>query len=87
MKFKIFFAMLLLWSVASWAVAHTNAHIKDANSICGHVIVKDTEENLSDAIVVIEETKQRVVSNADGKFVFRDLPAGDYTLTVFLVGY
>ena len=87
MQFKIFYAMLLFWSVAFGAVAHTNSHIDDSNSIYGHIIVKDTEENLSDAIVVIDETKQRVVSNADGKFVFRDLPAGNYTITVFLVGY
>ena len=87
MQFKIFYAMLLFWSVAFGAVAHTNSHIDDSNSIYGHIIVKDTEENLSDAIVVIDETKQRVMSNADGKFVFRDLPAGNYTITVFLVGY
>lgn len=87
MKAKIIYTMLLVWGVAVSVVANKPHHYQEGNSIYGHVIVKGTETNLSDAIVVIKETGKRMVSGADGKFVVRDLPAGEYTVSVHLVGY
>lgn len=61
--------------------------IKEGNMISGHVIVKGTEENIPYATILIKENGQGTVSNEEGQFEFRKLPAGKYTLRVSAVGY
>ena len=53
----------------------------------GHVIVDVTEENIPFASIYIEETGDGTMSNEDGQFEFRNLPAGKYNLRVSAVGY
>ena len=55
--------------------------------ISGHVIVKGTEENIPYATVLIIGSGQGTVSNEEGQFEFRKLPAGKYKLRVSAVGY
>ena len=61
--------------------------IKEGNMISGHVIVKGIEENIPYATILIKENGQGTVSNEEGQFEFRKLPAGKYTLRVSAVGY
>lgn len=67
--------------------ASTPDGIKDGNIIMGHVIVDVTEENIPFASIYIEETGDGTMSNEDGQFEFRNLPAGKYNLRVSAVGY
>ncbi len=61
--------------------------IKEGNMISGHVIVKGTEENIPYATIQIVGRDGGTVSNEEGQFEFRKLPAGRYTLRVSAIGY
>lgn len=69
------------------ALASENSKIKDGNMIMGHVIEYDTEENIAFATIYIEETGGGTMSNEEGQFEIRNLPAGKYTLRVTAIGY
>lgn len=60
---------------------------REGNLILGHVIKHGTEENMPDVTVVLVETQETVVSNSDGAFTFRKIPAGKYTLRAQILGY
>ena len=61
--------------------------IREGNIIMGHVIADVTEEDIPYASIYIEETGDGTVSNEEGQFEFRNLPAGKYHLRVSAVGY
>ena len=60
---------------------------QEGNVILGHVIKYGTEESMPDVTVVLVETQETVVSNSDGAFTFRKIPAGKYTLRAQILGY
>lgn len=61
--------------------------IYNGNTITGHVIEKGRENSLSYATILIIETGEGTISNENGDFIFKDIPVGEYTLRVQLVGY
>ena len=61
--------------------------MKVGNVISGHIIEKGTEASLPYATILIVETGQGTVSDENGEFVFKKIPAGKYTLRVQLLGY
>ena len=83
MKKYIFVLVLAMACISLCAVNP----IKEGNMISGHVIVEGSEENIPYATVLIKENGQGTVSNEEGQFEFRKLPAGKYTLRVSAVGY
>ncbi len=60
---------------------------KKGNTIHGHIITGDTEENVAFASVLIVETGQGTITDNDGLFNFSNVPAGEYTLKIQLIGY
>lgn len=66
---------------------HAVNPIKEGNMISGHVIVKGTEENIPFATVQIVGRSGGTLSNDEGQFEFRKLPAGKYTIRVQAMGY
>ena len=54
--------------------------------ISGHVIEKETEEDIPYATVLIVGTSQGAVSNEVGQFQFKNLAEGTYKLRVSAVG-
>ena len=65
----------------------TIEHIKEGYMISGHVIEKDTEENIPFASVLIVGTDKGTMSNEAGQFQFKNLAEGTYVLRVSAVGY
>ncbi len=55
--------------------------------LAGQVIDKDTGRPLSGATLQLDEAFRRAVSDAQGMFVFHDLPPDEYILTVRYLGY
>ena len=78
------YILALVLAVVSASVAFAVNPIKEGNMISGHVIVKGTEENIPYATVLIIGSGQGTVSNEEGQFEFRKLPAGKYKLRVSL---
>ena len=82
--------LTLVLAVLSTAIPVYAVHVnpvKDGNTIKGHVIEKNTEEDLPYATILIVETGKGMVSDETGHFTFKNIPAGVYTLRVQLVGY
>ena len=69
----------------SWAYASNP--VKEGNVITGHVIEKGSEAGIAYATVLIVETGKGTVTNDEGYFRFKDIPAGEYTLKVQMMGY
>ena len=53
----------------------------------GTIYQKDLEQRVASAQIRIVETNQRVTTDPNGEFRFRNLPAGTYTLTASASGY
>lgn len=79
--------LALILAVAGIGAAVAANPIREGNMISGHVLVKGSEENIPYATVLIVGSGQGTVSNEEGQFEFKNLPAGKYTLRVSAVGY
>lgn len=87
MKQYILLLVLMIMGVSINVYAEDVNPVKEGNAITGHVIEKGTENSLPYAAILIVETGQGTVSNEDGEFIFKKIPAGKYTLKVQLLGY
>lgn len=81
------YILALMLTVVSIGAAIAANPIREGNMISGHVLVKGSEENIPYATVLIVGSGQGTVSNEEGQFEFKNLPAGKYTLRVSAVGY
>ena len=87
MKKLILSLVLLVLSTAIPVYAIVVDPAKDGNTIKGHIIEKNTEEDLPFATILIVETGQGMAADDTGHFTFKNIPAGEYTLRVQLVGF
>ena len=87
MKQYILLLVLMVMGAGINAYAEDVNPVKEGNVISGHVVEKGTENSLPYAAILIVETGQGTVSNEDGEFRFKKVPAGKYTLRVQLLGY
>ena len=79
--------LLILFTSIVGTTLQANTGIREGNMIMGHVIADGSEENIPFATIYIEETGGGTMSNENGQFEFRNLPAGNYHLRVSAVGY
>ena len=77
-------ALVLAWQASTQLLLQIPS---EGNMISGHVLVKGSEENIPYATVLIVGSGQGTVSNEEGQFELKNLPAGKYTLRVSAVGY
>lgn len=82
---KCLYVMIVL--VMSMQRMFANNPIHEGFTISGHVIEKDSEEDIPYATVLIVGTDNGTVSNEVGQFQFKNLAEGSYTLRVSAVGY
>ena len=87
MKKLILSLVLMVLSTAIPVYAVVVDPAKDGNTIKGHIIEKNTEEDLPFATILIVETGQGMAADDTGHFTFKNIPAGEYTLRVQLVGF
>ena len=87
MKKFILSLVLMAMGISLNVYAVENDPVKDGNTIKGHIIEKNTEEDLPFATILILETGQGMAADETGHFVFKNIPAGTYTLRVQLVGF
>ncbi len=84
---KVIPTLLLLILTVQGMYASNPSGIKEGNIISGHVIEKESEENIPFAGILILETGEGTSSNEEGQFEFRNLKPGKYTLRVSAMGY
>ena len=83
-KFSIYFLFILsIYPVMAFGQQPPNG----TGEIYGTVFQKDLEQRVASAQIRIAGTNQRVTTDPNGEFRFRDLPAGKYTLTASASDY
>ena len=83
-KFSIYFLFILsIYPVMAFGQQPPNG----TGEIYGTIYQKDLEQRVASAQIRILETNQRVTTDPNGEFRFRNLPAGTYTLTASASGY
>lgn len=80
-------SVLLAAALSFVAVSPTNAHAADPAPILIGVVTDTAKNPLANATVVVAELGRVTTTNADGRFVVRGLPAGEYHLSITLLGY
>ena len=78
---------ILFVLVMGMQTAFANNPIREGYTISGHVIEKDSEEDIPYATILIVGTDNGTVSNEAGQFQFKNLAEGSYVLRVSAVGY
>ncbi|MFL9844080.1 carboxypeptidase-like regulatory domain-containing protein [Flavobacterium rhizosphaerae] len=77
---KLFFSLLILMQVmCAWAQLPA--------SVSGKVLDSKTQKPIENVVATIESTGQSVVTNAEGVFVFNDVPPGKVEIVVNSTGY
>ena len=56
-------------------------------AIHGRVVDANTGDAVADVLVIAEDANRRATTDADGRFVLDDVPAGPRTLVISIVGY
>ena len=84
MKRFLFVCLMLVMGMLT-LLASTPVH--EGDTISGHVIEKDSEEDIPFATILIVGTDKGAVSNEVGQFKLTNLNEGEYTLRVSAVGY
>ncbi|MGI6073668.1 MAG: TonB-dependent receptor [Fermentimonas sp.] len=75
------------FAISSYAqYEHKQASITDAH-IFGHIIEKATQEHLPYATIKLKGTTIGITSDITGHYFLRNLPLGNYTLEVSMVGF
>lgn len=83
MKHYIVFSVLIFMGMGLCA----NNLLEEGSAIQGQVTVKGTNEAVPYASVQIIGSANGAITNEEGKFVIRKLPAGKYSVKVACVGY
>jgi len=65
----------------------SSAQVTEPGEISGHIYDAGTHEQLIGATVVLLPGSKKMVSSLEGKFSFKGLKAGDYTISVTSQGY
>nr|WP_284700164.1 TonB-dependent receptor [Gracilimonas sediminicola] len=64
-----------------------SAPVEDSYLLSGLITDADTGEPISFAYVHIEELNRTAVANADGRYEIKNVPAGNFTLSIHRIGY
>jgi TonB-linked SusC/RagA family outer membrane protein len=86
--YRALYAIAAMACCAIEAVAQQQAAATGAGgTVAGQVVNVDTKAPLSDVMVVIKGTELRTGTNAQGRFVIRNVPAGTHTVRAQLLGF
>lgn len=80
-----YLAIILL--LLAGAFSSGNAFADNRYLLSGTVLDAETGEPVSFAYVHIEELNRTAVADADGKYQLKNIPAGNFTLSIHRVGY
>ena len=81
MKTKFILSLFLL------TIQITFSQIKNTTSVKGTVVEESSGKVIPGANIIIKELKKATISDADGNFIFRDIPIGKYEIQFATVGF
>jgi iron complex outermembrane recepter protein len=87
MHYKTAFMRALLAVLLLMVGSSMAAHGEDPGHIAGRVVDAQTGEAIGVATVRLLEARRTVAADAEGRFLFRDVPPGSYTLVAERIGY
>ncbi len=79
-------ALMCTAAVAGGTPVHSVA-LQASSAISGRIVDRATDLAVTDALVVLDGTNHSSVSDADGRFRFRDVVPGEYTLRIRHIAY
>lgn len=83
MATKLHLTVFLFFFVSVYSEISAQEH----NILEGKIIEKVTGEPIPGATILIRELDRGAAADADGEFIFTQIPTGTYTLTIRAVGY
>lgn len=84
---KLFLFLSIISLLNETTIAADKIKPEDPGRIEGFVFDRETSEPVAYAYVFLEEINRTTTAHSDGSFSFRDVPEGEYTLTVQRMGY
>src|SRR5699024_3368149 len=60
---------------------------QQTGTLIGTITDRETSEPIGYAYLYLEEAGRTITAHSDGRFKFKDIPAGDYTLRSTRIGY
>ncbi|MDZ7682049.1 MAG: TonB-dependent receptor [Fodinibius sp.] len=81
------FITLLVGSLLYLPVFNSTASAQPTGVIQGQSLDRDTNDPLSFVYLHLEELNRTVTAHTDGSFQFKNIPAGQYTLSASRIGY
>ncbi len=72
----ISFFLLLFLHVSAMAI-----------TVRGRIVSGETGEPVTGATIRVDGTSYNAVTGLDGSFSIKDIPVGEYTLTISMIGY
>lgn len=79
--------LTILGAIAALALAQRPAPPMRNGVITGQIVDAATGRPVNGAVVALKPQPQRILTAADGRFVFTELPAGPYTIVATRRGY
>lgn len=83
MATKLHLTVFLFFFVSVYSEISAQEH----NFLEGKILEKVTGEPIPGATILIRELDRGAAADADGEFIFTQIPSGTYTLTIRAVGY
>ncbi|MGB9586787.1 MAG: carboxypeptidase-like regulatory domain-containing protein, partial [Armatimonadota bacterium] len=87
MLYSRFVAPMSIWVFLVGAILHPPSIAGTTGKITGRVTDKSTGEPLVGATVLLEGTRLGAATDIDGYYTLLNVPPGNYTLKVSMVGY
>jgi len=82
-----FIKLRIIYLVAFLVLLSVPATAKEAGTISGIALDKDTRRPLVGANVILKGTEMGAACGLDGKFIIRNAPKGTYQLIISMIGY
>lgn len=81
------FVFTAVLAIGAMLVAPAGARAQDGGVIVGSVVEAETGQPIGTAQVSIEEISRGTLTQADGVYRLENIPPGDYTVRVTIIGY
>ena len=84
---KLIIIALIAFAFNNYSIANNNSTNQTDANIFGHVLDKNTKEHLPYVTIKLQGTTIGITTDATGHYFLRNLPTGEFTLEVSMIGF